>query len=91
MDHVLICSVIYVTEALPPFSNNPLFLLDCCTSLLKTPLEKEKLLVTSNFSFSHGVFNSFGELTAIFIESKIVVCELFQFGKSQEFVVWERF
>ena len=24
----------------------------CCTNLLKTPLEKEKLLVTSNFSFS---------------------------------------
>ena len=26
------------------------------TGLLKTPWENEKLLVTSNFSFSHGVF-----------------------------------
>ena len=28
----------------------------CSTCLLKTPREKEKLLVTSNFSFSHSVF-----------------------------------
>ena len=34
----------------------------CSTSLLKTQLEKEKLLVTSNFSFSHFVFYPFGEL-----------------------------
>ena len=42
--------------------------------------EKEKLLVTSNFSFSHIVFNPFGALSAIFIKFKIVVCQLFQFG-----------
>ena len=30
------------------------------TSLLKILWEKEKLLVTSNFSFFHSVFNSFG-------------------------------
>ena len=30
------------------------------TSLLKTLWEKEKLLVTSNFSFSHSVFYLFG-------------------------------
>ena len=30
------------------------------TSLLKTLLEKEKLLVTSKFSFSYGVFYLFG-------------------------------
>ena len=30
------------------------------TSLLKTLWEKEKLLVTSNFSFSHSVFYPFG-------------------------------
>ena len=34
--------------------------------LLKTLWEKEKLLVTSNFSFSRSVFYSFGELSAIF-------------------------
>ena len=39
--------------------------------------EKEKLLVTSNFSFSHSVFYLFGELSAIFIKLKIVVCNFF--------------
>ena len=38
------------------FPNKPWFLLVCCASLLKTLWEKEKLLVTSNFSFSHSVF-----------------------------------
>ena len=39
--------------------------------------EKENLLVTSNFSFSHSVFYPFGEIPAIFIPLKIVVCKLF--------------
>ena len=64
-----------------PFPNKPWFLRVCRTSLLKTLWEKEKLLVTSNFSFSHSVSYSFGELSAIFIKSKIVVCKLFQFGR----------
>ena len=51
--------------------------------------EKEKLLVTSNFSFSHSVFNPFGKLSAIFINFEIIICKLFQFG-SLKFVVWER-
>ena len=38
------------------FPNKPLVLRVCNTSLLKTLWEKEKLLVTSNFSFSHIVF-----------------------------------
>ena len=42
--------------------------------------EKEKLLITSNFSFTHSVFYLFRELSAIFIKFKIVVCRLFQFG-----------
>ena len=41
--------------------------------------EKEKLLVTSNFSFTYSVFYPFRELSAIFIKFKIVVCKLFQF------------
>ena len=64
-----------------PFPNKPWFLCVCRTSLLKTLWEKEKLLVTSNFSFSHCVFYLFGELSAIFIKSEIVVCKLFQFGR----------
>ena len=50
----------------------------CSTSLLKTPWKKE--LIMSNFSSSHSVFYPFGELSAIFIKSQIVICKLFQFG-----------
>ena len=42
-----------------PFPNKPWFLRVCSIILLKTLWEKEKLLVTSNFSFSHSVFNPF--------------------------------
>ena len=44
---------------LKPFPNKPWFLWVCRTSLLKTLREKEKLLVTSNFSFSLSVFYPF--------------------------------
>ena len=64
-----------------PFPKQTLFLDVCSTSLLKTLWEKEKLLVTSNFSFSHSVFYQFGELSAIFIKLVIVICELFQFRR----------
>ena len=60
------------------FPNKPWFLHVSNTSLLKTLREKEKLLVTSNFSFSHSVFYPFGKLSAILIQVKIVVCKLFQ-------------
>ena len=63
------------------FQTNPGFLRVCSTSLLKTQWEKEKLLVTSNFSFSHSVFYPFRELSAIFIKFEIVVCKLFQFRR----------
>ena len=63
-----------------PFPNKPWFLRVSSASLLKTPLEKEKLLVTSNFFF-HSVFYSFGERSAIFIKFEIVLCKLFQFGR----------
>ena len=45
-----------------PFPNKSWFLCVCRVSLLKTLREKEKLLVTSSFSFSHSVFYPFGEL-----------------------------
>ena len=64
-----------------PFPYKPLFSRVCSASLLKTLWEKEKLLVTSNFSFSHSVFYCFGELSAIFIKFEIVFCKLFQFGR----------
>ena len=62
-----------------PFPNKPWFLRFCSKSPLKTLWEKEKLLVTSNFSFSHSVVYLLGELPAIFIKFEIVVCRLFQF------------
>ena len=41
------------------FQNKPLFLHVCSIRLLKTLWEKEKLLIMSNFSFSHCVFYPF--------------------------------
>ena len=67
------------------FPNKPWFLRVCSTSLLKTSSEKEKLLLTSNFSFSHSVFFPSVDPFATFIQFEIVVCELFEFRR----VVWE--
>ena len=67
--------------AFNPFPNKPWFLCVYSTSLVKTLREKEKLLVTSNFSFSDSVFYPFWELSIIFIKLKIVLCKLFQFGR----------
>ena len=66
---------------LNPFPNKPLLLCICQTCLLKTLWEKEKLLVKSNFSFSHSIFYPFGKLFTIFMKLKIVVYKLFQIGK----------
>ena len=47
--------------------------------------------VTSNFSISHSVFYSFGELSAIFITFENVVCKLFEFtqyNKSSNFTTF---
>ena len=78
------------THVLTPLPSKPWFLHVCSTGLLKTLLEKEKLLLTSNFSFSHSVFYPFREHSTIFIKFEIVVCKLFKFQRSLKFVVWER-
>ena len=64
---------------LNPFPIKPWFLQVCSLSLLKTLWEKVKLLITSNFSFSHSLFYPFRKLSAILINFKTVVCKLFQF------------
>ena len=46
--------VLWHAECLTLFLNKSWFLLVCSISLWKTLWEKEKLLVTSNFSFSHN-------------------------------------
>ena len=70
-----------VFSLIDPFPNKPLFLRVCSVSLLKTLREKEKLLVASNFSFSHSVCYPSQKLSAIFIKSEIVVCKFFQIGR----------
>ena len=76
--------------SLKHFPNKPWFLHVSSASLLKTLREKEKLLITSNFSFSLSVFYQFGELSAIFIKLEIVVCKLLSVWKSLKFGVGER-
>ena len=68
------------SRCINPFPNKPWFSRVRSTSLLKTLWEKEKLLVTSNFSFSRSVFKPFVELSATFLKFEIVICKLFQFG-----------
>ena len=58
---------------------SPGFYWSASTSLLKTLWEKEKLLETSNFSFSHSVFLPFWKFLCYF-----------QILKGLKFVVWER-
>ena len=64
-----------------PFPNMPWFLRVYSTGHMKTLWEKEKLLVTSNFSFSHTIFYPFLELSTIFTKLEIVNCKLFEFGR----------
>ena len=75
--------------SLNAFPNNPWFFRVCRTSLLKTLWEKKKLLVTSNFFFSHSVFYPFRGLSAIFSKIGIVVCKLFQFGRVWNLSFWK--
>ena len=53
---------------LNPFPHNDTFWRPWETSLLKTLWEKEKLLLKSNFSFSHSVFYRFEKLSVIFFK-----------------------
>ena len=65
--------IIYLTVY--PSPNKPLFLYVKRTISLKTLWEKEKLPETSNFSFSHSIFNVFGKLFTIFIEFKNLILQ----------------
>ena len=73
-----------------PFPNKPWFLRVCSISLLKTLREKEKLLVTSNFSFSHSVFYPFRKLSAIFIQFRNCCLQALSVWKGPKFVFWKR-
>ena len=75
---------------LNPFPNKPWFLRVCSTCLLKTLREKEKLLVTSNFSFSHSVFYSFEWTFCQFHHIWNCCLQTLSVWKSLKFVVRER-
>ena len=85
-----ILSESYEIQCLKRFSNKPCFLQVSRTCLLKTLWEKEKLLVTSNFSFSHRVFYPFGELSAIFTNFKLSSAYSFNLEESKICRLWER-
>ena len=83
--HWSIKSIMYNRRLITLFRNKLLFLQVCYTSLLKTLREKEKLLVTSNFSFSHSVFKSFGDLGA-----DRMVLDLYKIDKWPKFSIDRR-
>ena len=62
---------------------SPCFYESVAQGLWKKLWEKEKLLVTINFSFFHSVSLSLGELPAIVIKFKIVICKPFQLEASK--------
>ena len=69
---------------------SPGFYVSAVQVFSKTLWEKEKLLVTSNFSFSHSVFYPFEELSSIFINFWNCRRQSLSVWKSLIFVVWER-
>ena len=73
-----------------PFPNKPWFLCVCNTGLWKTLWEKEKLLVTSNFSFSHSVFLPVWRTSCYFHQIQDCRLQTISVWKSLKFVVWER-
>ena len=72
-----------------PFPNKPRFLRVCSTSLLKTLLEKEKLLIMSNFFFSNSVFYQYGKFFYHFHQIQNCCLQTLSVWKSLKFVVWE--
>ena len=73
-----------------PLPNKPLYLPVCSKTPLKTLWEKEKLLVTRNFSFSNSVFYPFGELSAIFYPILNYRLQTVSVWNGLKIVVWER-
>ena len=52
--------------------------------------EKEKMLETSIFSFSHSVFYPIEDRNHPFNNIYFVICKCIQFGPRKNFVVWKR-
>ena len=68
---------IFLFLFLNPFPNRPWFLSVCNTTttrVLENNVGKGEIACNKQFSFSHSVFYLLGELSAIFIQPKILVC-----------------
>ena len=76
---LLLCLSTY--QHFNPFPHTDTFWHPLETSLLKTLWEKEKLLITSNFSFFHSVFCHFRQIWNCRLQTLSV-------WKSLKFVVW---
>ena len=61
----------------------------CAVQVFLKHGEKEKLSVTSNFSFSHCVLCPFGELSIIFIKFKLSSANSFSLEESKIFCLWK--
>ena len=70
------------------FPNKPWFLHVYSASLLKTLLEKEKLLVSSNISFANIVFYPLKTLCHFHLNLKLLSTNSFSLEESN-FIVWE--
>ena len=83
---IIIC---LISQAINPFPNKAWFLRVCSIGLLKTLWENEKLLVTSNFSFSQ-CFLPFRKTFCHFYQIRSSRSKTLWVWKSQNFVIWER-
>ena len=81
---------VIVWEWVNPFPNKPWFLHVCSTKILKTLLVKEKLLVMSNFSFSHSVFETFWRTSRHFHQFWNCLLQTISVWKSLKFAFWDR-
>ena len=73
-----------------PFPNKSWFSCVCSPSLLKTLREKEKLLVTSNFSLSHNVFYLLWRTFCHYHRVQNCRLQTLSVWESLKFVVWKR-
>ena len=84
LSNLMETNIISVIICINPFPHNDTFSRPSETSLLKTLWEKEKLLVTSNFSFTHSVFYPVKELALLFSSnSKLPSADCFNLDLSK--------
>ena len=78
-----------ISERVNLSQTSPGFYVSAVYVFRKQCWKKEKLLIMSNFSFSHSVFYPFGELSIVFIKFEIIVCNFFQLGRVLNLSFWK--